>query len=151
MGGDILDIEIDEFAERGRLRPRAVDESAAIHLGLGLTRPGLRVLLRVEGCRLPGPALPADLHLPFLVSLLTNGRHRHAPLAECAKSVPCRGQSASACGPLLRRVLISKEKYGAPDRIRTCDLCLRRAALYPAELRVLKRGAETNRTAPINQ
>ena len=28
------------------------------------------------------------------------------------------------------------EKAGAPDRIRTCDLCLRRAALYPAELRV---------------
>ena len=26
---------------------------------------------------------------------------------------------------------------GAPDRIRTCDLCLRRAALYPAELRAL--------------
>ncbi len=25
---------------------------------------------------------------------------------------------------------------GAPDRIRTCGLCLRRAALYPAELRV---------------
>src|SRR5258706_3811011 len=25
---------------------------------------------------------------------------------------------------------------GAPDKIRTCDLCLRRAALYPAELRV---------------
>ena len=28
---------------------------------------------------------------------------------------------------------------GAPDRIRTCDLCLRRAALYPAELRVQRR------------
>src|SRR5690554_6584085 len=27
------------------------------------------------------------------------------------------------------------EKYGAPERIRTSDLCLRRAALYPAELR----------------
>ncbi len=27
---------------------------------------------------------------------------------------------------------------GAPDRIRTCDLCLRRAALYPAELRALR-------------
>ena len=27
-------------------------------------------------------------------------------------------------------------KGGAPDRIRTCGLCLRRAALYPAELRV---------------
>jgi Shikimate dehydrogenase substrate binding domain len=28
---------------------------------------------------------------------------------------------------------------GGPDTIRTCDLCLRRAALYPAELRVLCR------------
>ena len=25
--------------------------------------------------------------------------------------------------------------FGAPDRIRTCDPCLRRAVLYPAELR----------------
>jgi hypothetical protein len=30
------------------------------------------------------------------------------------------------------------EKFGAPDTIRTCDLCLRRATLYPAELRVLR-------------
>lgn len=28
--------------------------------------------------------------------------------------------------------------FGAPDTIRTCDLCLRRATLYPAELRVLR-------------
>jgi hypothetical protein len=28
------------------------------------------------------------------------------------------------------------EKIGGPDTIRTYDLCLRRAALYPAELRV---------------
>lgn len=28
-------------------------------------------------------------------------------------------------------------KNGAPDTIRTCDLCLRRATLYPAELRAL--------------
>jgi hypothetical protein len=28
------------------------------------------------------------------------------------------------------------DKVGAPGRIRICDLCLRRAALYPAELRV---------------
>ena len=33
---------------------------------------------------------------------------------------------------------------GAPDKIRTCDLCLRRAALYPAELRV--HAAGTGRT-----
>ena len=30
----------------------------------------------------------------------------------------------------------SGEEGGGPDTIRTCDLCLRRAALYPAELRV---------------
>ena len=29
-----------------------------------------------------------------------------------------------------------RRKVGATDRIRTCDLCLRRAALYPAELRL---------------
>ena len=29
------------------------------------------------------------------------------------------------------------ENNGAPDTIRTCDLCLRRATLYPAELRAL--------------
>ena len=32
------------------------------------------------------------------------------------------------------------EKIGAPDRIRTCDPCLRRAVLYPAELRVRRFG-----------
>lgn len=38
-------------------------------------------------------------------------------------------------------------EIGAPDRIRTCDLCLRRAALYPAELRVLpgETGKRTSR------
>ncbi len=30
------------------------------------------------------------------------------------------------------------ENTGAPERIRTSDLCLRRAALYPTELRVPK-------------
>ena len=29
-----------------------------------------------------------------------------------------------------------QSQFGAPDTIRTCDLCLRRATLYPAELRV---------------
>ena len=28
--------------------------------------------------------------------------------------------------------------HGAPERIRTSDLCLRRATLYPAELRALR-------------
>ena len=35
---------------------------------------------------------------------------------------------------------------GAPERIRTSDLCLRRAALYPAELRALEaRDCNTDR------
>ena len=38
---------------------------------------------------------------------------------------------------------------GAPDRIRTCDLCLRRATLYPTELRV--GGATLFETSKIEQ
>jgi hypothetical protein len=39
---------------------------------------------------------------------------------------------------ILGKVEIAKmpDNTGAPDTIRTCDLCLRRATLYPAELRV---------------
>jgi hypothetical protein len=37
---------------------------------------------------------------------------------------------------------------GAPDRIRTCDLCLRRAALYPAELRVHDADGQANPNRP---
>jgi hypothetical protein len=56
------------------------------------------------------------------------------------------GRKANCCArssPLLaqkRRVLACPVLYrsGAPDTIRTCDLCLRRATLYPAELRVLR-------------
>src|SRR5664279_4466709 len=51
-----------------------------------------------------------------------------------ARSVGCRGPiRASArvwhCAGYTGLI-------GAPDTIRTCDLCLRRATLYPAELRV---------------
>ena len=44
------------------------------------------------------------------------------------------------------RLQISRSPYfsGAPDTIRTCDLCLRRATLYPAELRV-----RVERNAPL--
>src|SRR5690348_14175313 len=37
---------------------------------------------------------------------------------------------------------------GGPDTIRTCDLCLRRAALYPAELRVRRRGHHSRGRIP---
>jgi hypothetical protein len=39
----------------------------------------------------------------------------------------------------VRTTLVCALQNGAPDTIRTCDLCLRRATLYPAELRVLTR------------
>ncbi len=47
-----------------------------------------------------------------------------------ARSSPMKAQKRQvlACPVLYRS--------GAPDTIRTCDLCLRRATLYPAELRV---------------
>src|SRR5579863_10088747 len=41
--------------------------------------------------------------------------------------------------------LQSKAKSGAPDRIRTCGLCLRRATLYPAELRAQSPARTTGR------
>lgn len=43
---------------------------------------------------------------------------------------------------------VKPETYGAPDRIRTCDLCLRRAALYPAELRVRRAGGDRLASQP---
>ena len=44
------------------------------------------------------------------------------------------GQASLIRSPSRSKVI---EGIGAPDRIRTCDLCLRRATLYPTELRVL--------------
>ena len=46
----------------------------------------------------------------------------------------CRGPLQCSWGRLASYVAVNM--HGAPDTIRTCDLCLRRATLYPAELRV---------------
>ena len=52
-----------------------------------------------------------------------------------------REETSSHSPVILRRELLEIMEYfeaaGAPDRIRTCGLRLRRATLYPAELRVL--------------
>ena len=57
-----------------------------------------------------------------------------------SKAVPARTASENA--RIYRRPCFAPLfENGAPDRIRTCDLCLRRAALYPAELRVRARRA----------
>ena len=44
--------------------------------------------------------------------------------------------SAATVSHLATRCREERQRDGAPDTIRTCDLHLRRVALYPAELRV---------------
>ena len=81
-----------------------------------------------------------------------NGHHRAhllAALTPCLRigsgciGSPCQGlqsRAQSRAQPKLAAQEVAKaiEKIGAPERIRTSGLCLRRAALYPAELMVRK-------------
>jgi hypothetical protein len=53
----------------------------------------------------------------------------------CARSMKKRRQLHPLASSVFARA-VDLDKFGAPDTIRTCDLCLRRATLYPAELRV---------------
>ncbi len=50
---------------------------------------------------------------------------------------PFHGRNRGAPEFSFPKMLYLLGKFGAPGEIRTHDLCLRRAALYPAELRVL--------------
>ncbi len=43
----------------------------------------------------------------------------------------------------------AQDLNGAPERIRTSDLCLRRATLYPAELRALLKKQKISRFGNI--
>src|SRR5436853_3550861 len=49
-------------------------------------------------------------------------------------------------GSTARRASRFRIDHGAPDRIRTCDRCLRRATLYPAELRARSTGLSQRRS-----
>ena len=67
---------------------------------------------------------------------------QNADLCSAAPRQPARHEVVTDvlgtnCQPCVRT---GQPANGAPGRIRTCDLCLRRAALYPAELRVLVLG-----------
>ena len=53
-----------------------------------------------------------------------------------AKSVILRARVAASSAKIAGLECPVLCRSGAPDTIRTCDLCLRRATLYPAELRV---------------
>ena len=75
-----------------------------------------------------------------MLNLLSAGREAQA---EPPRTAPDWTQSGHSPGKretpqgwkALRRFIF----LSTPDRIRTCDLCLRRAALYPAELRAQRR------------
>src|SRR5258708_4558861 len=79
-------------------------------------------------------------------SLLSSRRCRHRAVpsggpSECVKRLFALGTGSSPIpiAPLWTRGSQFYSEwwlFGAPDTIRTCDLCLRRATLYPAELRV---------------
>ncbi len=86
-----------------------------------------RAALRANPCRFSGTTSSRVVNLPLLAT---------EPIS--AKPEP------NFAKPLKR------ERNGALDRIRTCDLCLRRAALYPAELRVRawNRGGPIKKTGP---
>src|SRR3981081_254551 len=71
-----------------------------------------------------------------IVPLNIHGVHSSLPIGY--RPSPSRNFRGCLPGPILAS---AKNRYvpdftGAPDTIRTCDLCLRRATLYPAELRV---------------
>src|SRR4051794_32491521 len=70
----------------------------------------------------------------------------HQAILPCEEGVLCRPwppklpRLLTRClpepKPALAEIHDVPDFAGAPDTIRTCDLCLRRATLYPAELRV---------------
>ena len=87
----------------------------------------LENLLRTED----GANITAD-HIRALGSWDENAEPQTEPKGLKVK-LPARDRT-----PLARQQLrtAAENEAGAPDTIRTCDLCLRRATLYPAELRV---------------
>ena len=74
---------------------------------------------------------------------LCPGLCQQAPRFLPRSAAGCRYPQAGA----VRNPNPFKGKVGAPEGIRTPGLCLRRAALYPAELRVLAEGADHSRMA----
>jgi Autoinducer binding domain len=114
-------------AEWGRGRDRTPGTSHDHPIGQDLCQ-GARKRMRIKGGGYRRDYLSA---LPQRVEvgekeLVSWGRKAN----RCARSSPLQAQN--------RRVLACPVLYrsGAPDTIRTCDLHLRRVALYPAELRV---------------
>lgn len=130
----------DRIAELKATRDQArVDaeraEEALNRSGPAITPQAVKVLARAarKGMRSEGGGYRRD-HLRALAQRIEVDAQELRIMGSkancCAHSSPLQAQK--------RRFLASPglHRNGAPDTIRTCDLCLRRATLYPAELRV---------------
>ena len=89
-----------------------------------------RMLLHISKMQFGLPPPPGGLELVAMVPRKQNSARR------CYPGVTPHLAISTSQARRSRQVSVMVEENGAPDRIRTCDLCLRRAALYPAELRV---------------
>ncbi len=124
---DPPDCDSREAMVRGRLRPSVVREVRE-----NIQRRRIRALERPSSV---GDGLnPADRHCIAAPARKCRqcpsqacGRHPHRHCTRMLGHVVARVGRGWWCFPW---------KAGAPDWIRTSGLCLRRAALYPAELRV---------------
>ena len=101
---------------------------------------------KFEGCcEVPTRFVPDDAQKRTLRVFVLNDSQTHAEYCIVSN---CDGSHGKLCQvelaqtPQLQTGTASKN--GAPSTIRTCDLCLRRAALYPAELWVLLLCADTS-------
>jgi hypothetical protein len=108
---------------------------AAVKLVLNFPCPLNGILSKAEGLGSGWKPPTSDLNV-ISVFTLTNGSHERNPAVP--KLCSSGNQSIFSWSAVANKTIKSATS-GAPDRIRTCDLCLRRAALYPAELRVLGR------------
>ena len=64
-----------------------------------------------------------------------NGRYVDKKDDKWTEIRPSKGSNAKTVGETPLYVFETERENGTPDKIRTCDLLLRRQALYPAELR----------------
>src|SRR4051812_17834279 len=128
-GRDLLRVPAEQVIEGCLASRRGIDECAARHSDLGFLHPCLGRQFVGERLACGRVALAADLDLvgrfAGVVRPARNGSHGRSTRrwsaftwANCPASVPRE-----------------QKEDGAPDWVRTSDPCLRRAVLYPAELR----------------
>ena len=149
------------FSTSGRLSEQFVGQKQRFENGKQTTESGRaasairsRSQVIAYWCLILAASREAEIEQPKEFNSL------HAQL----ESIKGRGDECCVGGPRLSiislRISLQRPKLaapnaiyvidfiGAPERIRTSGLCLRRAALYPAELRVPARLTNRNRSGP---